>query len=157
MNFVKPVIVAKIMKNKIMENLVSKHTAELIESQKLGESLMSVDVLINIIEAVHGEYSFYQYSVRSQKGCIIALPFFSQKQKFEGYLIYHNKDSYGLSKQELLKLGVETISQNSPSGIAGELTPLPYKTISEDEIEETLDSLIEKNTKVNLADNLSLL
>lgn len=139
------------------ENLVSENTAKLLEEQKVGESLMSIDVLINITEAVHGEYSFYQYNVRSQKGCIIALPFFSQKQKFEGYLIYHDKENYGFSEQDLWKFGIEVISQNSPSGMAGKLSPLPYKIINEDDIEEVMFSLIEKNTKVNLADNLNLL
>ncbi len=140
--------------------MVSEHTSKLIKEQKVGEALMSVDVLVNIVEAYYDDYTFYQYNIRRQKGAVIALPFFSydkkQVQKFEGYLIYHDKESYGYSEAELKKLGVETIANYSPSGMAGKLSPLPYKPISEDDIEDALDSLIEKNTKVNLTDNLSL-
>jgi uncharacterized membrane protein len=137
---------------------VSKHTSDLIKEQKVGESLMEVNILVNIVESNYGEYTFYQYNIRRQKGCIIALPFFTydkkHKQKLEGYLIYHNKESYGFSEKELFQFGVEAIVGASLSGMAGKLSPLPYKPIDEDEIEDVLDSLIEKNTKVNLNDAL---
>jgi hypothetical protein len=140
--------------------MVSEHTSKLIKEQKVGAILIGVDVLVNIVAVCYGDYMFYQYNVRRQKGSVIALPFFSydkkQVQKFEGYLIYHDKESYGYSEAELEKLGLETIVNYSPSGMAGKLTPLPYKPISEDNIKDALDSLIEKNTKVNLTDNLSL-
>ena len=140
--------------------MVSEHTSKLIKEQKVGEALMGVSVLVNNVEAYYGDYTFYQYNIRGQKGSLISLPFFSydkkQVQKFEGYLIYHDKESYGYSEAELKKLGMETIANYSPSGMAGKLSPLPYKPISEDDIEDALDSLIEKNTKVNLTDNLSL-
>lgn len=140
--------------------MTSKHTSKLIKEQKAGEALMEVNVLVSIVEAYYGDYTFYQYNVRRQKGCIIALPFFTYdkkgNQKFEGYLIYHDKDSFGYSEQELLTLGVNSIANYSPSGMAGQLSPLPYKPISEDDIEDVLDSLIEKNTRVNMDDNLSL-
>jgi hypothetical protein len=140
--------------------MTSKHTSKLIKEQKAGEALMEVNVLVGIVEAYYGDYTFYCYNIRRQKGCIIALPFFTydkdENQKFEGYLVYHDKDSYGYSEEELLKLGVSTIANYSPSGMADKLRPLPYKPINEDDIEDALDSLIEKNTIVNLSDNLSL-
>ena len=140
--------------------MISKNTEKLMKDWKDGEALMEVNVLVNIVEAYYGDYTLYQYNVRRQKGCILALPFFTydknNNQKFEGYLIYHDKDSLGYSEQELLLLGANSIANYSPSGMAGQLSPLPYKPISEDDIEDALDSLIEKNTKVNLFDNLSL-
>lgn len=140
--------------------MISKHTEILLKEQKVGEALMEVNILVSIVEAYWGDYTFYCYNIRRQKGCIIALPFFTydkdENQKFEGYLVYHDKDSYGYSEEELLKLGISAIANYSPSGMAGQLSPLPYKPISEDDIEDVLDSLIEKNTRVNLSDNLSL-
>ena len=140
--------------------MVTEHTSKLLKEQKCGEALMEVNVLVNIVEAYYGDYTFYQYNVRRQKGCIIALPFFTydkdQNSKFEGYLIYHDKESYGYSEEELRKLGVSTIANYSPSGMADKLSPLPHKPIDEDDIEDALYNLIEKNTRVNLDDNLSL-
>ena len=130
------------------------------KEQKVGEALMEVNVLVSIVEAYWDDYTFYCYNIRRQKGCVIALPFFTydkdQNSKFEGYLIYHDKESYGYSEGELRKLGVSTIANYSPSGMAEKLRPLPYKPIDEDDIEDALDALIEKNTRVNLADNLSI-
>jgi uncharacterized membrane protein len=127
---------------------------------EIGDSLMEVNVLVSTLEVIYGDYSFYQYSVRGQKGCIISLPFFTynekKESKFEGYLVYHDKDNFGYSKDELYKFGIDAIVQGLLSGMAGKLTPLPYKPISEDKIEDSLDSIIEKNTKVNLSGTLYL-
>lgn len=135
--------------------------SKLFKQQKVGNAvLMGVHVLVNVVEVYHDEYTFYQYNIRGQKGSVIALPFFSYDkkhvQKFEGYLIYHDKDSYGYSEVELKKLGMETMANYSPSGMVGKLIPLPYKPISEDHVRNALDCLIEKNTKVNLSDDISL-
>lgn len=127
---------------------------------EVGDSLISVDVLIRNTEAYYGKYCFYQRNVRGKKGCIIALPFFTynqkQEQKFEGYLVYHDKDNYGFSKDELQNFGIKAIIQASLSGMAGELLPLPYKPIHEDKIEESLDEIIQNNTTVNLGGELYL-
>jgi hypothetical protein len=140
--------------------MLSEHTKKLLKEQKVGEALIEVSILMNTIEAYYGEYTFYQCNIRGQKGCIIALPFFTYNEKkiakFEGYLIYHDKENYGYSEDELKKLGIETIANYSPSGMARNLSPLPYKPIRECNIEDAINSLIEKNTKVNLTDNLSL-
>jgi hypothetical protein len=140
--------------------MASEHSKKLIKEQKAGDGLISVDVLVSIVEAYYSDYTFYCYYIRGKRGCIIALPFFTydkkENQKLEGYLIYHDKDSYSYSEKELYKLGVETIGNYSPSGMAGKLWPLPYKPISEDDIEDALDSLIEKNTVVNLTDSIIL-
>ena len=140
--------------------MASSHTSKLIKEQAVGESLMAVDVLVSQTEAYYNDYAFYQYSIRGQAGALIALPFFSydksNNQNFVGYLIYHDKNNYGYSSDELYMFGVAAIANYSPSGMAGNLSPLPYKPISEDDIEEAMDSLIEKNTKVNLNENLSL-
>ena len=121
---------------------------------------MEVNVLISTLEVIYGDYAFYQYSVRGQKGCIISLPFFTynekKESKFEGYLVYHDKDNYGFSKDGLYKFGIEAIIQASLFGMAGKLLPLPYKPIHEDNIEESLDKIIENNTKVNLSGTLYL-
>ncbi len=138
----------------------TEHTSKLMATQKVGEALMGIDVLVMTTEAEYGEYAFYQYNIRGQVGALIALPFFTYNEKheqnFEGYLIYHDKDGWGYSEKELYSFGVEAIANNSLSGMAGKLSPLPYKPISEDDIEDALDSLIEKNTRVNLSDNLNL-
>ena len=127
---------------------------------EVGDCLMSVDVLISNTEVYYGEYCFYQRNVRGKKGNIIALPFFTynskQEQKFEGYLVYHDKDGYGFSNDELQKFGIEAIIQASLSGMAGKLSPLPYKPIHEDKIEESLDEIIENNTIVDLSNALRL-
>lgn len=131
-----------------------------MEKLENNESLMDISVVVNTLQVLYGEHLLYQYNIKRQNGSIIALPFFSydikQKQKFEGYLIYHDKHSCGYSEKELYNLGLETIINYSPSGMAGKLIPLPYKPIREEDIEDALDSLIEKNTWVNLTDNLSL-
>ena len=125
-----------------------------------GDFLMSVDILIRNTKVYYGEYCFYQRNVRGKKGCIIALPFFTynqkQEQKFEGYLVYHDKDNYGFSKDELHKFGIEAIIKASLSGMAGKLSPLPYKPIHEDKIEESLDEIIQNNTTVKLDGELYL-
>lgn len=135
-------------------------TEKLLKEQKVGEALMQVNILVHIVESYWDDYTFYCYNIRRQKGCIIALPFFTydkdENQNFEGYLVYHDKDSYGYSEEELLKLGISAIANYSPSGMAGQLSPLPYKPIDEDDIEDALDDIIEKNTRVNLSDNLSI-
>lgn len=143
--------------------MVSDHTSDLIKRWEPGEALMSIDVLVYTIEVFYGEYSFYQYSIRGQIGAIISLPFFSynkeDEQKFEGYLIYHKKNGYAYDKSELEILGLNAIANRCQAGCAdcvSKLTPLPYNLISEDDIEDVMDKLIEKNTKVNLEDSLSL-
>lgn len=135
-------------------------TKEETRSAQVGDAFMSIEVLVHTEEIYYDDYTFYQYNVRGQIGCVIALPFFTynkkQDRKFEGYLIYHDKDNYGYSKDDLMKFGIDSIANASPSGMAGKLSPLPYKPITEADIDDVLDSLIEKNTKVNLTDNLSL-
>ena len=131
-----------------------------MRKQESGEATIMVDVPIRQTEAYYDDYTLYCYSVRGRRGCVIALPFFTYDNKevqcFEGYLIYHDKEGYGLAEQDLYKLALSTIVTPSLSGMAGKLRPLPYTLISEDKIEDALDSLIEKNTIVDLSSSLSL-
>jgi hypothetical protein len=126
----------------------------------VGEGQIDVPINVTIVDADCGEYVSYCYSVRGQRGAIISLPFFSYnkdgERKYEGHLIYHDKDGYGMSEANLYKLGIDIMANPSLSGMAGNLTPLPYKPIGEDEIENALDSLIAKNTFVELSKPLSL-
>ena len=111
------------------------------------------------VESYYGDYTFYCFGIERQQGCLIALPFFTYKddeQTFECYLIYHDKDSYVLSEPELKLFGSKAIAEASLSGMAGNLSPLPYKNISEDDIEDALESLICKNTFTDLKNPIKL-
>ena len=122
----------------------------------------SLEHTINTLEteSYYNDYTFYCFGIERQIGCLIALPFFTydkeHNQKFEGYLIYHNPNSYVLSEDELHLFGMKSIAQASLSGMADNLSPLPYKLISEDDIEDALDSIICKNTFTNLKDPIGL-
>lgn len=123
-----------------------------------GDSIMDVEINFSEVVVDRGDYAFYCYFIKRQKGCLIALPFFSyndkQEGKLEGYLIYHDKDSYAYTKEQLSTLGNTALSQASPGGMAGKLEPLPYKPISEENIEDALATLVEKNTVTDLSKQL---
>lgn len=96
-----------------------------------------------------GESKFYQYSVRGKSGTLFAFPFFTDEE-FKGYLVYHDKNSYGFNYDGLRDLGLKSLYEHNLSGTVGGMFPLPYKLVGRNEIESLLDSLIVKNSHVDL-------
>lgn len=122
---------------------------------EVGDTLISIDILIREVESWYDDYKFYACSVKGMTGSLLSFPFINSKGILDGYLIYHdNLNTY--SEDQLNKLGRKSIFCPSPSGIVGGLSPLPYKPVSEYKIEELIVKIITANAIVDFTKPLSL-
>ena len=111
---------------------------------------MEIAINIQITSTNYMNYELVQYNIPNQQGVIVAQPYFNKDGEYVGYLIYHDKDNYGYTEDQLKKICMDLLSNYSPSGVAGTMIPLPYKPLPFSAVGDVMQRILSINATIDL-------